>query len=166
MLMMSMSRSAFVLPLLVLALWPVDAFAQVLRAADMVTWRVRAEAAVPGGAAHIYLDAQIENGWRLYAMDSPVGRPLELTMDELPNGLVAGDVVQDDPETGYDRGFEMEYPYFAGSARVAQILRVSRSMQAGRHTVQGRVSFTVCNDSICLPAARVPFRVPVLITAR
>lgn len=161
-----MSRSAFVLLLLALALWPVDAFAQALRAADMVTWRVRAEAAAPGGNAHIYLDAQIQEGWRLYAMGSPVGRPLELTMDELPNGLVAGDVVQDDPETGYDRGFEMEYPYFAGTARVAQILRVSNAMRAGRHTVRGSVSFTVCNDSICLPSARVPFRVPVVVASR
>ncbi|GAB5537114.1 MAG: hypothetical protein Rubg2KO_33630 [Rubricoccaceae bacterium] len=161
-----MSRSAFVLILLALALWPVDAFAQALRAADMVTWRVRAEAAAPGGNAHIYLDAEIEDGWRLYAIDSPVGRPLELTMDALPNGLVAGDVVQDDPQTGYDAGFEMEYPYFASSARVAQILRVSRSMPTGRHTVRGRVTFTVCNDSICLPPARVPFRVPVVVASR
>ncbi|MEO0559542.1 MAG: protein-disulfide reductase DsbD domain-containing protein [Bacteroidota bacterium] len=161
-----MSRSAFVLLLLTLALWPAEAFSQALRATDLVTWRVRAESAAPGGNANIYLDATIEDGWRLYAMDSPVGRPLELTMDTLPDGLAVGDVVQDDPETGYDQGFEMEYPYFAGSARVAQILRVSRGMQAGRHTVRGRVSFTVCNDSVCLPPARVPFRVPVVIASR
>lgn len=161
-----MFRVAPVLILLVLAAWPAEAFAQRIRATDVVDWRVRAEAATPGRTAHIYLDAEIKDGWRLYAMNSPVGRPLELTMDALPDGLVAGDVVQDDPETGYDQGFEMEYPYFAGTARVAQILRVSNAIPDGRHTVRGSVSFTVCNDSICLPPARVPFRVPVAVASR
>jgi len=161
-----MLRSAFALLLLALVAWPAEAFAQRLRTADMVTWRVRAETATPGRPAHIYLDAEIEDGWRLYAIDSPVGRPLVLMMDALPDGLAAGDVVQDDPAIGYDAGFEMEYPYFASSARVAQILRVSETMPAGRHMVRGSVSFTVCNDSICLPPARIPFRVPVIVASR
>lgn len=159
-------RSALFVLLIVLAIWPSEAFAQRLRASDLVTWRVRAEGAAPGGAARIYLNAEIEDGWRLYAMNSPVGRPLELTMEPLPTGLATGDVVQDDPEIGYDAGFEMEYPYFARSARIAQMIRVSRSAPEGRHPVRGSVSFTVCNDSVCLPPTRVPFRVPVVVASR
>lgn len=158
-------RSALLVLLLALAAWPAEAFAQRLRASDKVTWRVRADVATPGEDARILLDARIEDGWRLYAIDSPVGRPLAVTLDPLPTGMEVGPLRQTPPRTGYDAGFEMEYPYFASSARLAQTVRVSTSMAPGRHTVQGTVAFTVCDDSVCLPPARVPFRVPVVVAS-
>jgi thiol:disulfide interchange protein DsbD len=161
-----MLRSVALLILIALAAWPLDAFAQRLRATDKVTWRVRAERATPGESARIVLDAEIADGWRLYAFESPVGRPLMVSLDPLPNGLVAGALRQSEPRIGFDAGFEMEYPYFANSARVAQSIQVSETMSAGRHTVRGSVSFAVCDDSICLPPARVPFRVPLVVASR
>lgn len=147
-------------------MWPAEAFAQRLRASDKVTWRVRAERATPGESARILLDARIEDGWRLYAIDSQVGRPLTVTLESLPAGMVAGPLEQSEPQTGYDAGFEMAYPYFARSARLAQRIQVSGAVSPGRHTVSGSVSFTVCNDSVCLPPTRVPFRVPIEVASR
>lgn len=160
-----MLRPVLVLFLLALVTWPSEAFAQRIRTSDMVTWRVRAETAAPGESARIFLDAEIADGWRLYAFESPVGRPLVVSLDPLPSGLVAGALQQSKPSTGYDAGFEMEYPYFASSARVAQTIRVGAATPAGQHTVRGTVSFAVCDDSICLPPARVPFRVPLVVKA-
>lgn len=159
-----MPRLALVL-LAALACFPA-ASAQAVRSADVVTWQVRADGAARGGDARIVFDAEIADGWRLYALDSPVGRPLEVVLGPLPSGLAAGPLRQSKPQTGYDLGFERDYTYFAGSARVAQTVRVSAAAPAGRHAVEGVLAFAVCDNSVCLSPARVPFRVPVVVTAR
>ena len=105
--------------------------AQPVRTADVVTWRVRAERAVAGAEARVVLDAQIAPGWRLYALDSPVGRPFQLDLDPLPAGVEAGRLRQSPPERGYDEAFDSAYTYFAGSARFVQSLRVSASVAPG-----------------------------------
>ena len=152
-----------VLVLAALAVLPLDGLAQPARTADKVAWRVRAETATPGGEARIVLDATIEEGWRLYAIDSPVGRPLVLTLDPLPEGLTAGALRQSETRTAFDAGFQQDYPYFARAARLAQTIRVGERVAPGRHLVEGALVFAVCDDSVCLPPARVPFRVPVVV---
>ena len=156
-----MLRSALAL-LIALAAVP-GVLAQPARTLDKVAWRVRAETATPGGEARIVLDAAIEEGWRLYALDSPVGRPLTLTLDPLPAGLVAGALRQSDTRTAFDAGFQQDYSYFARTARLAQTIHVAERVAPGRHLVEGALAFAVCDDSICLPPARVPFRVPIVV---
>ena len=157
-----MLRSVLLL-LVALAVLPLDVLAQPARTSDKVTWRVRAETATPGGEARIVLDAAIEEGWRLYAIDSPVGRPLVLTLDALPAGLAAGALRQSETRTAFDEGFQQDYPYFARAARLAQTIRVGENVAPGRHLVGGALAFAVCDDSICLPPARIPFRVPIVV---
>ena len=152
-------------PLLVclVALVALPAAAQQVRAADVVTWRVRADRAAPGASARLVLDAQIADGWRLYAMGSPVGIPLTLTLDPLPEGLAAGRSGQSATRTGYDPGFESDYPYFAGTARVVQQVRVAAGARAGAREVSGSVRYAVCNDEVCLPPTQTAFRVPLVV---
>ncbi len=139
------------------------ASAQPVRTADVVSWRVRADRAAPGGEARVVLDATIAPGWRLYAVGSPVGRPFRLELDPLPDGVAAGALRQSEPEVGYDEGFGRDYPYFAGRARFVQPLRVSATAAPGRREVTGAAHYAVCDDSICLPPTRTPFRVPLVI---
>ena len=134
-----------------------------VRAQDLVDWRVRVQQAERGGEARVVLDAEIAPGWRLYALDSPVGRPLAVTTEPLPAGVEALAPRQSAPRTAYDAAFESDYTYFAGTGRVVLPLRVGRSAERGQHEVRGAVAYAVCDDSICLPPARSAFRVPLRV---
>ena len=155
-----MLRLLFLLALLATA----AAEAQPVRTADVVTWRVRAERAAPGGEARVVLDATIAPGWRLYALDSPVGRPFRLELDPLPHGVRAGALRQSEPSEGYDEAFKSDYTYFSERARFVQPLRVAASVAPGERVVTGGAHYAVCDDSICLPPTRTPFRVPLVVT--
>ena len=147
---------------LLLALAALPAAAQV-RTADVVAWRVRADRAAPGAEARVVLDATIKPGWRLYALGSPVGIPLAVSLDALPAGVRAGRLVQGAPREGYDAAFESSYPYFAETGRVVQTLHVGADAAAGAHAVSGSLRYAVCDDRICLPPAETAFRVPLVV---
>ena len=148
--------------ILVLAFVALPALAQP-RAADLVEWRVRADRTAPGAEARVVLDATIAPGWRLYALESPVGIPLTLAFDALPAGVRAGRLAQAGAREGYDAVFESAYPYFAETGRVVQRLHVGEAVAAGTKELTGAVRFAVCDDQICLPPTRTAFRVPLVI---
>lgn len=154
------------LVLLVVLLAAAAAEAQPVRTADVVTWRVRAERAAPGDDARLVFDATIAPGWRLYALDSPVGRPFRLDLDPLPAHVAAGPLRQSAPREGYDEAFASDYTYFAGRARFVQALRVADAARPGVQEVTGTAHYAVCDDSMCLPPAQTPFRVPLVVEDR
>ena len=143
---------------LLAALLALPVAAQPMRTADVVTWRVRADRAAPGASARLVLDAEIAPGWRLYAMGSPVGIPITLTLDPLPAGVTPSRLAQSTPREGYDPAFDSDYTYFAESARVVQRVRVASGVARGAREVTGSVRYAVCNDRVCLPAS--PDHVP------
>ena len=148
-----------VLALLVAA----SAHAQPVRPADVVSWRVRAERAAPGQESRVVFDAEIAPGWRLYAADSPVGRPFAVDLDPLPGGVTALALRQAPPRRAYDAAFETDYTYFAERARFVQPLRVGRAVRPGERTVSGALRYAVCDDEVCLPPARLVFTVPLVV---
>ena len=152
-----MTRIALLLALLV----ALPASAQ--RTSDIVSWRVRADRAQAGGEARVVLDATIQPGWRLYALGSPVGIPLTVTLDPLPPRVRAARLVQTTPVEGYDQAFERAYPYFAETGRVVQVLAVGEDAEAGSREVSGAVRYAVCDDRICLPPTETAFRVPLVV---
>jgi len=151
------------LAVLVVALAALPVAAQAPRTADLVDWRVRAERAAPGATARLVLDATIAPGWRMYAIGSPVGIPLVLTVGDLPAGVTAGPVGQSETREAHDPVFEQDYPYFAESGRVVQALRVGAGARSGSYEVAGSVRFAICDDRICLPPTTQAFRVPLVV---
>lgn len=145
------------------ALSAVPALAQGVRSADVVTWTARAERSERGGTARVVLDAVVAPGWRMYALASPVGIPLAVTLEDLPAGVEAGSLRQSEPSEAYDPAFERDYPYFSGTARIVQSVRVGRRTARGSHEVRGNVRYAVCDDSVCLPSGRTAFRVPLIV---
>ena len=105
--------------------------------------------------------AALQPGWKMYALDSAVGRPLSVALDPLPAGVAAGDPRQGTPARAYDDVFGAEASTFSGTARIEQPLSVGRRAARGRHTVTGSVRYAVCDATICLPPATAPFRVAV-----
>ena len=134
-----------------------------VRTEDVVEWRVGVRHAGRGGEARVVFDAEIAPGWRLYALDSPVGRPLSVSLAGLPAGVEALGLRQSAPREGYDEAFESDYTYFSERGRIVQPLRVGGAARPGRYEVRGTVAYAVCDDSICLPPARAAFRVPLQV---
>ncbi len=133
------------------------------RAADLVTWQASAVPAARGGTARVVLRATIAPGWRMYALDSPVGRPLAVDVDALPPGLSARAPRQSATQRAFDEAFGQHYPYFAGSAVVTVPVSVARGAPRGRHAVAGSVRYALCDDRVCLPPATTPFRATVTV---
>ena len=128
------------------------------------TAEVDAGAFRPGDLAFITLTAEVTPGWRLYALESTGGLPLQVALDPLPDGLrPEGQMREDAPRDGYDEALGEAYRYHAGRARVWQGLRLSERAPRGAHVVTGRVRYAACNDSICLPPREVPFRARLVV---
>ncbi len=133
------------------------------RPADVVSWSVAAVPGARGAEARVVFTARLLPGWKMYALDSGVGRPLAVTLDPLPAGLDAAAPRQSAPTRAHDDLFGAEASTFSGTARIEQPLRVSRRAALGRHTVTGSVRYAVCDATICLPPATAPFRVAVAV---
>lgn len=150
------------LALLALVLAVAPAQAQT-RSADVVSWAVRAEGGARGEAARVVFTATLAPGWKMYALDSEVGRPLAVALDGLPAGVTAGPPRQTGAHRGHDAAFDAEASTFTGTARVEQPLAVSRRAVAGPVAVSGTVRYAVCDAEICLPPAAAPFRVTLRV---
>ncbi len=160
---MTRRTASLALVLLTLAALAPSAAAQGPRASDLVTWRVRADRAAPGAAARLVFDAEVAEGWRMYALGSPVGIPLTVALDALPAGVTAGGLRQSGTHEGFDEAFDSAYRYFAGPGRLVQTLRVGAAVPRTTHEVTGAVRYAVCDDTICLPPVRTAFRVSLVV---
>lgn len=130
---------------------------------DVVAWTVRAVGAQRGHEARVVFRAEIEPGWRMYALNSPGGLPLGLNLDGLPDTLVPRSLRQSVPQEMVDEATGAPYTYHATSARLEQRLRVANNAPRGTHVVAGSVRYAVCNDTICLAPATAPFRTTIVV---
>ncbi len=140
----------------------VPASAQVPESEPVVwTALVEPETARPGETVEVVLFGEIVGDWRMYAIDSPIGRALDLRLEQNASLTPVGGVRQGTPEEGYDELVESAYTYFSGTAEVMQTLRVAPNAPGGSTPIQGVVHYMVCNDEICLPPMQERFAVSV-----
>ena len=118
-----------------------------------------------GDRVYITLTANIVEGWRVYAINSPAGRPITLELNALPGGIVRyGSPGETATQMAHDPGLGADYTYHDGSARVWQGLQVEESAEAGEHVVTGEIRYAACNDEMCLPVKTVPFRTRFVVS--
>lgn len=120
----------------------------------------------PGEQAYVTVTARVRPGWRVYALDSPGGLPLQFHLDALPDGLAPeGAVGHTPPRDAYDPVLEEAYRYYAGEARLWQAVRLAPGLADGPREVTGAIRFAACNDEVCLPPREVPFRARLTVRA-
>ncbi|HEX8298649.1 MAG TPA: protein-disulfide reductase DsbD domain-containing protein [Rubricoccaceae bacterium] len=158
-----MTRVRFALALLTAVIAAAPASEAQQRPEDVVSWTARAEGGTRGTDARLVFTAALAPGWKMYALDSAVGRPLTVAVDALPRGVAPGTPRQRGAVRGHDPAFGAEASTFAGTARVEQPLRVDRRAARGRHAVTGVVRYAVCDAQICLPPAAASFRVTLRV---
>ena len=134
-----------------------------MSSSDVVTWSVGSTHGARGGEASVVIRAEILDGWHLYAVGSPIGRPLEVELGELPAGATSTEIYQSNPQRGTDPALGVPYLYFADQARVELPVALSRRAARGRHTVRGTIRYAVCDDSICLAPTATRFSVPLVV---
>src|SRR5690606_1736908 len=153
---------------------PLTAFALLLLAplahaqfgdTDPVTWTVSAAptSAEPGQTVTVSLSATIDGDWRMYAMDSPVGRPLGVRFEATDALAAVGPVQQPQPLDGHDAFLEEDYTYFAEAVQLTRLYRVAAEAPGGEAALRGAVTYMVCNDDLCLPPKEHPFRLAVAV---
>lgn len=154
------------LPVLLLALAPLLSGLRAVPAdpTPLVRWTVSADPVVArhGEVVVLTLRGTIAPGWRLYAMDSPVGRPLAVRLGATRGVEALGEPQQSQPQTGDDVHFGGPYTYFEDRVTVTQAFRVGpRARSHARF--EGTVRYTLCNDDVCLPPReqRLGLTVPV-----
>jgi thiol:disulfide interchange protein DsbD len=107
----------------------------------------------------VALRASIDEGWKMYAPDSPpptIGVAVRGASPD-DSSLTIGALQFAAPQRGHDPNFGTTISYYRDAARLW--LPVTRGEGAPRtHTVTGTLQFMVCTDAICLPPAERPFR--------
>jgi thiol:disulfide interchange protein DsbD len=135
--------------------------------ATKVDWSVSASDVAPGASGALTLEATIDDGWKMYAVDSPPpSRGVSVSIESWPEGLAkGGPVEQSDPQRGYDPNFDKEVSYFEGSATVRVPVSAEEGASPGERTVKGSVTFMVCTKEMCLPPTPTSFSTTVAVGA-
>ena len=143
-----------------------DALAQQGGSASKVNWSVSASDVAPGETGVLTLTASIEEGWKMYAVDSPPpSRGVSVEVGSWPDGLSrAGPVEQSEPKRGYDPNFDKEVSYFTNSATIRVPLSAEQGARLGERTIEGSVTFMVCTDEMCLPPGPTSFSSKMAVT--
>ncbi len=149
-----MFRRVWILAALLICTAP--AFGQGAR--DSVQWavRIQPESVAPGSDFTALVTVRILPGWKMYAMDSPAGKPVTVSFDETDVVKHAGAVMQAPPSEGYDPNFDTDVRYFSREALFRVPLRVVEGTAPGSYPLQGQAVFMICNDRMCLPPTPVP----------
>ncbi len=124
------------------------------RPADVVRWS--ATAVTPtveaGGTLHVSLTANVQNGWKLYAIAQPESGPKPLTIElaaGAPFTISRKQIVAPQPKTMKDENFDLDTRYYEGKATFRVPMTVARSA-SGKTNVPLEITFQACGNGICL----------------
>ncbi len=135
-------------------------------ATEYVEWTVSPApgAVAPGEAFEAVVEADIEAGWKMYALDSPdPSFAAAFEWDEGPFAL-AGPMRQYPPVEAHDPWFDAPVRYFTGEARFVAPLRAGEDTPAGDHALRGVVRFMICTEKVCLPPTPASLEAVVQVT--
>src|SRR6056300_1206472 len=121
-------------------------FSQLL---DPVEWTTKVEQ-INESEYQLTMEAFIEPGWHLYAQEIPEGGPIptEFILEgEGSSFELVGATTEDEGHVEFDPIFEMNIKYFADYAKFTQRIKFNGDVSS----IEGYVTYMVCDDSRCLP---------------
>jgi len=109
--------------------------------------------------ATIYLKATINDGWHIYALDTPDEGPVKTSFTFTPDHAyeLTGVAIQPKPQKKMEKQFGKEVKYFEKTVIFQQKVKVPE----GKAAVHGEINFMVCSDQQCLPPETIPFSVDI-----
>lgn len=103
---------------------------------------------VKGDKGTIEFEAYIEDGYHLYSTKVPSGGPTPLTVKyhSVEGAEIVGELLVGEGEkTEYDSTFEMDVPFFEGSALFTQNIK----LLGGDYRIEGTVTYQTCGQDQC-----------------
>jgi thiol:disulfide interchange protein DsbD len=140
----------------------------ILPATEYARWSAAAvpSQVKPGGHFELKVSVQIDDGWKMYALDSPSpSYGVRFEFGEVPAGFrVAGAIKQSEPREVVDPFFNATVRYFSREAGFSVPIAVESFADLGKHTLGGSARFQICNDRLCLPPTPVSFTGDVVLS--
>ena len=124
------------------------------RPADVVQWSATpATATVPAGeTAKIILRAQIQGGWKLYALTQPAGGPQKLSIGvakDTPFTIAEKQIVAPAPKKMKDANFGTDSMYYEKAVEFNVPVSMAKSA-SGQVEIPLEVTFQACGAELCL----------------
>jgi hypothetical protein len=117
-----------------------------------------------GDTFTIRIEAHIEGGWHIYAIDRPTGPAIPTSIDfKLPKTLAwEGD--WSGPEPTLDDAHPQEPAfYYEGAAAFTRGVRVAKDAPAGSLGLEGALHYQACNQTSCRAPTQDPVRAEIQI---
>jgi DsbC/DsbD-like thiol-disulfide interchange protein len=143
--------------------------APVQRPTDVVKWTAEGpQAAVSPDrrTVHVKVRADIQPGWKLYAIQQPEGGPKPLafgTSDDSPFKVSTQHIIAPRAKVlKQDENFAVDTHYYESSAAFTIPVAIDRSAAIGTHEIPLDVTFQACGNELCLR----PFtqKIPVTVS--
>ncbi len=135
------------------------------RPTDVVQWSATppAAAVAAGETAKIVLRAEIQGGWKLYALTQPAGGPQKLSI-VVPKGapytLTEKQIVAPAPKTMKDENFGTNSMYYEKAVEFTVPVAVPKDA-SGQVQIPLEVTFQACGNELCLRPFTQKLSVPV-----
>ncbi len=114
------------------------------------------------GTSTITFNAIIEEGWHLYSQNLDTAKigpiPTSFTFTESEDYTLIGNVMEGVPVVEFDTNFEMEIAMFENTAAFSQQIK----LKGESGTIEGNISFMVCNDEQCIFPPEYAFTINAL----
>ena len=126
-------------------------FAQIL---EPITWTISGQEK-NDSIFEIVFNAKIKKGWHLYATELPKGgpQPTRFQFEELNSANLLGEIATIGiAEKSFDENFQMNLEWYEHEVSFTQLLNIGDDF-----SIKGYVEFMGCNNSNCLPPARIDF---------
>jgi len=119
----------------------------------------------PGGRGTARVNASIGGGWNMYSITQGAGGPIptRITLGEGPFKI--GNVSGPRPKVKLDPNFGINTETYSSNAAFTVPFTVNADAPEGASTLNVRVRYQVCNDTVCLPPKTVPLSAALTITA-
>ncbi len=119
----------------------------------------------PGGRGTARVNASIGGGWNMYSITQGAGGPIptRITLGEGPFKI--GKVSGPRPKVKLDPNFGINTETYSSNAAFTVPFTVNADAPEGASTLNVRVRYQVCNDTVCLPPKTVPLSAALTITA-
>lgn len=105
----------------------------------------------------VLVKAEIAEGWHLYSqyIENEIGPiPTSITFEESNGVQIIGETIEPESLKEYDPNFEGDLNFFKDEVVFKQKIKLEKEKSA---TINGVVTFMVCNDTMCLPPTDLEF---------
>jgi len=124
-----------------------------------VKWTV-ASKKVNNKEAVVFLKANIQNGWHIYALNLKKGGPIptSVAFKKSPDFTLIGKTLEPVPKIKYEKVFKMDVGYFINEVIFQQRVQLYNKKDSN---VKGIVKWQSCDATQCLPEEEYAFSIPI-----